>query len=319
MDAAAPRVSVITVTYQAAGFIRPFLDAVRALAAPSPEVIVVDNASTDGTAAVVARDLPAAILIRSPTNTGFAGGSNLGAARATGDVLVFLNPDTRPGPDAVAALAAPVWERRELGAVGGKLIFPDGRIQGAGGELGPNGVPHQRGWGEPDRGQYDAECDVDYVPGAALAIRRDLFRDLGGFYEGYFPGYFEDTELCVQLRRRGLRVVYRPVPRVVHLGSETMGRRAHYWLTRNRLVFLARNGDHRELLRGVGREATWLYRANLRPLVAALVGRRSGLGEACLQLGAVAAGEVAGALAAVREQAVPPPQRAVTGATPGPP
>ena len=305
MGAASPRVSVITVTYQAAGFIRPFLDGVRAFVEPAPEVIVVDNASTDGTAVVVARDLPAATLVRSPSNTGFAGGSNLGAARATGDVLVFLNPDTRPAPDTVAALAAPVWERRDLGAVGAKLVFPDGRIQGAGGQLGPNGVPHQRGWGEPDRGQYDQECDVDYVPGAALAIRRDVFRDLGGFYEGYFPGFFEDTELCLRLRRRGLRVLYRPVPRVVHLGSETMGRRAHYWLTRNRLVFLARNGERDTLARGLGREAAWLYRANLRPLAAALLGRRQGLLAACQQLAAVAAGEVAGAYAGLRERATP--------------
>lgn len=300
-----PRVSVVTVTYQAAGFLQGFIEAMAGLAAPAPEVVIVDNASTDGSATMIARDLPQATLVRSPRNLGFAGGSNLGAARASGDVLVFLNPDTRPPADAVAALAAPVWERSDVAAVGGKLVFPDGRIQGAGGVLGQSGVAHQRGWGEPDHGQYDAEADVDYIPGAALAIRRALFRELGGFYEGYFPGFYEDTELCLRARRRGLRVLYRPVPRIVHLESATMGRRAHYWLTRNRLVFLARTGDRRHIIRGVADEATWLYRAHLRPLAAALAGRRPGPWAAGRQLGAAAAGEIAGALAALRERTLP--------------
>jgi O-antigen biosynthesis protein len=292
----AVRVSVVTVTYQAAGFLPSFCQAVSTLQEPAPEIVVVDNASTDASAAMIARDLPQATLIRSPRNLGFAGGSNLGAARATGDVLVFLNPDTRPPPDAIAALATPVWERQEVGAIGCKLVFPDGRIQGAGGLLGPNAVPHQRGWGEVDRGQYDSETEVDYVPGAALAITRARFAELGGFYEGYFPGFFEDTELSVRLRARGYRVLYRPVPRIEHLGSATMGRRAHYWMARNRMLFLARNRAGARS-RGLAQEAAWLYRANLRPLAASLIRHRSGALAAWQQLAAVLAGEVAGLVA----------------------
>ncbi len=300
------RVSVVTVTYQAAGFLPPFL-ADLAAQAPAPEVIVVDNASTDGSAALVARDLPHATLVRAPRNLGFAAGSNLGAARATGEVLVFLNPDTRFPPDAVAALAAPVRDRPDVGVVGGKLVFPDGRIQGAGGLLGPNGVAHQRGWGEPDRGQYDRETEVDYVPGAALAIRRELFHALGSFYEGYFPGFYEDTELCVRARRRGLGVLYRPSPRIVHLGSATMGRRAHFWLTRNRIVFLARTGAPHPVHRQVAREALHFARAELRPLLGMVVRARAGWLHGVARVAAVFAGEIAG-LGATR---LGPPQSPV--------
>src|SRR5262245_8849194 len=301
---AAPRVSVVTVTYHAAAFLAPFFAPLAAFR-PEPELIVVDNASADGSADLVARALPQTLLVRSPRNLGFAAGSNLGAARATGDVLVFLNPDTRAPADAIALLAAPAWERPDVGAVGCKLVFPDGRIQGAGGSLGRNAVAHQRGYGEADRGQYDAEEDVDYVPGAALAIRRALFRELGGFYEGYFPGFYEDTELCVRLRRRGYRVIYRPVPRIVHLGSVTMERRAYYWLNRNRIVFLGRNGDAQHLWGDLVYEARWLAREHVRPLAITLLHRRHAAWAACRQLAAVAAGEVAGACSVLRERTLP--------------
>ncbi len=268
---ARPAVSVVVVTYESARFLTPFLHGLAAQRGIDVEVVVVDNASRDESRALVARHLPSATLVASPTNVGFAAGVNLGAARATGDVLLFLNPDMELPPNAVALLGGAARDRPEVGAFGAKLRFPDGRIQCAGGILGPNGHSGHRGWGERDVGQYDTEADVDYVPGAALAIRRERFEALGRFHEGYFPGFYEDTELCLRLRRQGLPVRYLPRPALVHLESQSMGRRYDYWIHRNRLLFLARNPD---AYAGLGAEARWFVREHLRPLAGAVRHRR---------------------------------------------
>jgi GT2 family glycosyltransferase len=262
------RVAIVTVTYEAAGFLAPFLAGLAALEPPRPEVVIVDNASRDGSAELVARLLPSATLVRAPANLGFAGGSNAGARASDADVLLFLNPDTIPPRDLVAPLVAALDEPG-VGVVGCKLVFPDGRIQSAGGVLGPDGHGAHRGWGEPDDGRWDAPADVDYVPGAALAIRRDLFWRLGGFHDGYFPGFYEDAELCLRARVAGLRARWVPRPAIPHLESPVMSARRTYWMERNRLRFLARTqaGGVR-----VGREAAWCWRAHGAPLARALVG-----------------------------------------------
>ncbi|TMA93995.1 MAG: glycosyltransferase family 2 protein [Deltaproteobacteria bacterium] len=288
---ARPLVSIVTVTFNAAEFIAPFCAAVAALRYTPLETIIVDNASRDGTAALVRRALPTATLVETGRNLGFAGGSNAGARRARGDILLFLNPDTRPPVDAVEALVDPVARDPGVGATGCKLVFPDGRIQCAGGIVGPNGLARQRGWGEVDHGQYDAPIDVDYVPAAALAVRRTLFWDIGGFHEGYFPGFYEDTELCLRVRRRGHRVVYLPAPRIVHLESQSMGRRLLYWLHANRHRFVVRNLDGLKLRD----EVAWFYAEHLRPAGTALLGlhpRRFRM--ECSRLMGALAGEVAG-------------------------
>jgi GT2 family glycosyltransferase len=288
-----PAVSVVVVTYDSARFLTPFLRSLEAQTGIDHEVIVVDNASGDASRELVAGLLPSATRIASPANLGFAGGVNLGAARATGDALLFLNPDMELPPDAVALLGGAARDQPEVGAFGAKLRFPDGRIQCAGGMLGPNGHSGHRGWGEQDVGQYDEPIDVDYVPGAALAVLRERFLALGGFHEGYFPGFYEDTELCLRLRQQGLPVRYLPRPALVHLESQSMGRRYDYWLHRNRLLFLARNPS---AYAGVGAEARWFVREHLRPLAGALRHRRFDvLARLLRRVPSVVGGHVAGA------------------------
>jgi GT2 family glycosyltransferase len=286
-------VSVVVVTYDSAVFLAPFLRDLAAQRGIDFEVVVVDNASRDDSLALVRRYLPDATVIASPVNVGFARGVNLGAAQATGDVLLFLNPDMELPPDAVALLGGAACDRPDVGAFGAKLRFPDGRIQCAGGILGPNGHSAHRGWGERDVGQYDEEADVDYVPGAALAIRRDRFEALGRFHEGYFPGFYEDTELCFRLRQRGLRVRYLPRPALVHLESQSMGRRYDHWIHRNRLLFLARNPA---AYAGVGAEARWFVREHLWPLAGAVRHRRFDVFARLLRrVPSVVSGHLAGA------------------------
>src|SRR5438445_2235280 len=159
-----PLVSIVTVTFNAAEFIVPFCSAVAAIQYTPLEMIIVDNASRDATATLVRRTLPAATLVEPGRNLGFAGGSNAGARRALGDILLFLNPDTRPPPDAVETLVELVAHDPGIGATGCKLVFPDGTIQCAGGIVGPNGLPHQPGWCDVARGRDDAPADEENVP-----------------------------------------------------------------------------------------------------------------------------------------------------------
>jgi len=292
----APRLSIVTVTFDAAAFIVPFLTAVDA--ARDAEVVIVDNASHDDTAVLVRRHLPRAMLMRSSENLGFAGACNQGAAVARGGILLFLNPDTVPPPDAPRLLWEAVATRPGTGAVGCKLRLPDGRIQSAGGRLRANGLTGHRGWGEVDAGQYDQEAVVDYVPGAALAMRRDLFLQMGGFHDGYFPGFYEDLELCWRLRERGYDVRYVPVPAIVHQESPSMGTRFDYWLHRNRMLFLARNPA---APRSARTEAGFLWREQLRPILRATIGLQPrALAHATRRLRNTLAGECAGAVAAWR-------------------
>ena len=296
MATAAPRLTIVTVTYDAAPFLAPFLDALAAVR--DAEIVIVDNASHDDSTFLVRARLPRATLMRASENLGFAGGCNQGAAIAHGGVLLFLNPDTVPPPDAPSLLWEALATRPGVGAVGCKLRFPDGRIQSAGGWLGANALTGHRGWGEVDAGQYDEEAVVDYVPGAALAIRRDLFLEMGGFHDGYFPGFYEDLELCWRLRQRGYEVRYVPAPAIVHHESPTMGARFDYWLHRNRMLFLARNPG---AWRGPRAEAAWLWREHLRPLARAAVGLHPWkLAHAARRLRGTLAGECAGTVAALR-------------------
>jgi GT2 family glycosyltransferase len=300
LDGRSPALAIVTVTFNAAAFVGPFLDALAAV--PDTEIAVIDNASADGTATLVRARLPQATLLESPQNLGFAAGSNRGATLTRAPVLLFINPDTRFAPEAPAHLAAAVRDPR-VGAAGCKLVFPDGRIQSAGGVLGANGFAAQRGWGELDRGQFDAPAAVDYVPGAALAIRRSVFEEVGGFHPGYFPGFYEDAELCWRLRRHGYEVRYVPEPAIVHLESLSMRPRLDYWLHRNRMLFLVRNPD---AWAGLGTEGAWLVREHIGPLARALVGAHPWkLGAAWRRLRPVLAGELAGLALAARTRRPP--------------
>jgi GT2 family glycosyltransferase len=297
-------VSLVTVTFNAARFIEACLTSVAAIRYPALEVLVVDNASTDGTPNLVRRGLPQGQLIESPRNLGFAGANNLAVGRATGDVLLFLNPDTLPPPETVEALCLPVWQEATLGATGCKLVYPDGRIQSAGGVLDAGGHCAHRGYREPDRGEYDVPAEVDYLPAAALAIRRALFVEVGGFHEGYFPGFYEDVELCLRLRRAGYRVRYLPRPAIVHLESPSMERAYRYWMQRNRLLFLARNAEGGTVLAELVREGGRLLRDDVRPVLTALGRRPWRLRAEWQRVRPVLAGSVA---------ALPPVARALLG------
>jgi GT2 family glycosyltransferase len=170
-------------------------------------------------------------------NIGFAAANNLAARRATGEALVFLNPDTVVAPDALAGLTAPL-EDPSVGIVTARLRLLDRpeTLNSAGNEVHVTGIAWAGGYGEPAASVEELR-DVPFPSGAAMAIRRELFEELGGFTEELFM-YQEDLELGWRVRLRGLRVVVNPAADVYHDYEFGRNPGKQYLLERNRLVFV---------------------------------------------------------------------------------
>ncbi|MDJ0723044.1 MAG: glycosyltransferase [Desulfobacterales bacterium] len=186
------------------------------------EIIVVDNASSDATRELLDRHADRVLTIRNDTNRGFVEACNQGAAAARAPYVVFLNNDTLPQKGWLQALIDALEHHDKVGAVGAKLIYPDGRLQEAGAVVFSDGRSKNFGRGDdPDKPEYNRICEVDYCSGACLMVRRDLFESLGGFDMRYAPAYYEETDLCFGLRDQGYRILYAPACRVYHHGSVT--------------------------------------------------------------------------------------------------
>lgn len=266
-SAGSPAVSVIVVNYNAGELLDRCLDSLRSrLAEPTAEVILVDNASSDGSAERASRRHPEVILVPTGRNLGFAGGVRQGVARSSGTILVLLNPDAEIYPDTLEKLVSGLARDSRLAVAGCKIYEPDRyTLQHAGAVLHPSLITSHLGRGEPDQGQYDQPAEVDYVTGAALAVRRVVWDELGGLDQGYRPGYYEETELCLRARRRGYLVQVLPAARAVHHESASSGKlsaRFFFHYHRNRLRFLIRNFSPAHwIFRFAPAEFRWLTRS----------------------------------------------------------
>ncbi len=187
------------------------------------EIILVDDCSSDDSATVLP-GVKGLRYQRNAQNTGFIGACNAGAANARGQFVVFLNNDTAVQDGWLDALIDTFKQHRDVGLVGAKLVYPDGRLQEAGGIVFSDGSGWNYGrFDDPAKPEYNFVREVDYCSGAAIALRTDLFRQFGGFDPYYAPAYYEDTDLAMKVRAAGLRVLYQPASVVVHFEGISSG------------------------------------------------------------------------------------------------
>lgn len=217
------------------------------------EVIIANDLSTDETKNIDDYVKNIKILCNS-NNLKFLRNCNNAAKYAIGKYIHFLNNDVVVHPKWLSSLISLAEQNSDIGIVGSKLIYPDGRLQEAGGIIWNDAT----GWNfgrldDPEKPEYNYVKETDYVSGASLLISKDLWDKLGGFDELFFPAYFEDTDLAFRVRQLGYKVVYQPLSVITHFegishGTDENSGQKRYQ-TINRQKFLDRwkevlNTDH---------------------------------------------------------------------------
>ena len=187
------------------------------------EVILADDVSKDATASI-GDYIRGLVVSRNTENQGFLKNCNQAAKKAVGDYIFFLNNDTKVTDGWLSSLLNLMDGDESIGMAGSKLIYPDGRLQEAGGIIWSDGS----GWNygrldDPEKPQYNYVKEVDYISGAAIMIRRSLWEEIGGFDERFAPAYCEDSDLAFEVRKHGKRVVYQPKSVVVHFEGISNG------------------------------------------------------------------------------------------------
>ena len=220
MSDTAEKVSVVIVTYNS---MPPLEDCLRSLKeginGTSLEIVNVDNSSTDDSPEVVRKYFPDATIIRNDTNVGFGRACNIAAENASGDYLLFLNPDLRIDKDSIERLLAVCRERERVGTAVGRMRFPDGSFQATCRRLpGFNNMVFSRGSifsrvananGHYTLPDYDRVTAVPAAAGTMMMIRKKLFDEVGGFDSRFFM-FMEDVDLCLRLGLLGYRNYFVP-------------------------------------------------------------------------------------------------------------
>ena len=189
----------------------------------SYEIVIADDVSGDATEHL-GEFAEGITICRNETNQGFLRNCNHAAKSARGRYIMFLNNDTQVTEGWLSSLVSLIQSDDSIGMVGSKLVYPDGRLQEAGGIIWSDGS----GWNygrldNPDKAEYNYVKDVDYISGAAILLSAELWNRIGGFDERFAPAYCEDSDLAFEVRKAGYRVVYQPLSKVIHFEGVSNG------------------------------------------------------------------------------------------------
>ncbi|MBP1991148.1 glycosyltransferase [Paenibacillus eucommiae] len=219
-----PLVSVIIPAYNQWAYTYSCLKSILKHTTDTPyEIIIADDMSTDETGNI-AKYVENIRVIRDGSNRGFLLNCNNAAQYAKGKYVLFLNNDTNVQENWLKYLVDLVENDVTIGMVGSKLVYPDGKLQEAGGIIWNDAS----GWNygrldDPNKPEYNYVKEVDYISGAAIMIRTDLWNEIGGFDERYVPAYYEDSDLAFEVRKHGYKVVLQPKSVVVHFEGVSHG------------------------------------------------------------------------------------------------
>jgi len=232
-----PRASILIACHRHVDLLASCLDSLKRNVTTKVafETIVVFNGTPDAERQRVSGALRDARVIVSAVNLGFGGANNRAAREAGGEYLVMLNDDAEVQPEWLESLVATADENPEAGAVGSKIVFPDGALQEAGSVIWSDASTIGVGRYLPAGSRrYDYLREVDYASASSLLVRRETFEAIGGFDERFFPGYNEDVDLCLAMRRRRQQVLYQPRSVIVHHESQSGGEARTFLIMRTR-------------------------------------------------------------------------------------
>ncbi len=229
-----PTLSIIIVSYNSLTDLKRCLPTIYIQSETLPvELIIVDNYGKDGVADWLTQAYPSAIFIENPANSGYAGGNNLGLTQATGQWVLFLNPDTELAPDFLDKLMATARLHPTV-LITPKLLNPNGTINACGNEMHYTGLTTCRGLNQPSSA-FERLQAVPLLSGAALLAPQAVLHIIGSFDETYFM-YFEDTNLSMRARLAGFELLCEPAAVLTHYYKLGMSPLKFYYLERNRLL-----------------------------------------------------------------------------------
>lgn len=219
-----PQVSVVIPVYNQFEYtyncIRSLIENVKNV---SYEVVVADDCSTDETERID-EIIENVIVSKTAQNLGFLRNCNQACSIANGEFIVLLNNDTQVQESWLESMLELFEKNKDAGIVGSKLIYPDGLLQEAGGIIFADGSGWLYGNGlNPNMPEYNYVKEVDYVSGASIMIRKELWDEIGGFDERFVPAYYEDTDLAFEVRKRGYKVLYQPKSVAIHFEGKSNG------------------------------------------------------------------------------------------------
>lgn len=240
-----PKVFVVILNYKVADLVERLIKILQSSSYKNLQVVVVDNNSNDQLGEIIQKykDIH---FIQNDDNLGYAGGNNVGikfSLEKGADLVLILNPDITLRTDTISNLVRELVAKN-ADVAGPKIYFKgSSKIWFAGGILDKkNALGVHRGVDEEDRGQYNKAEEVDFITGAAILIKREVFEKIGYFDENYFL-YLEDLDFCLRAKKSGFRVLYAPVALAFHENAKSTGLGSSlqdYYISRNRMLFAFR-------------------------------------------------------------------------------